>query len=231
MADEPLRRARNSPRRISKFERDTGEILRSVDSRRIHSWVEEMTRTGEISFPISPGKTALHAIGAWALVALLSLLFLFTPVSTWNPLANPSFMSFATLVIGCAFLLILLQALVAAACWTFVLPAAKPRLVITRGEIRSFRRSSGVDVLLFSVPWREIAAINVLANRRRLPVKPGRLLLTITLRDGTVSGLFTRRNKPGLPATSLVVGVLEPRVIDLAGFLVRVREAAAKETF
>ncbi len=229
MADEPLRRERNSPRRVSKFERDTREILGSADSHRIQGWVDELNRAGEVAFPISPAKTARHAIGAWALVALVSLLFLFTPVSTWNPLANPSFMSFATLVIGCALLLILLQALVAAVCWTFVVPAVQPRLVITRGEIRSFRRSSGGEVLLFSVPWREIAAISVLANRRRLPVKPGRLLLTITMRDGTVSGLFKRRNKRGLPATSLVVGVLEPRVIDLAGFLVRMREAAANQ--
>lgn len=189
-----------------------------------------MNRAGEVTFPMSPAKTALHAVGAWALVALLSLLFILTPVATWNPLTDPSVVSFATLVIGFAFLLLLLQSLFVAVFWTFVLPAAKPRLVVTRNEIHSFRRRSGEDVLLMAVLWSEISQVSALSNRRRLPVKPERVLLTITLRDGTVSGLFKQRNKCGLPATSLVMGVLEPRIIDLADFLVRVRESALKET-
>lgn len=230
VADDPLRQARTSPRRVSKFERDTSENLRSADPRCVHRWSAELNHVGEVTFPISLAKTALHAIGAWALVALLSLLFLLTPVATWTPLVNPSFMSVATLVIGFAFLLLLLQSLIVAVFWTFVLPAVKPRLVVTRNEIRSFRRSNGGDVMLMAIPWSEVSQISALSNRRRLPVKPDRVLLTITMRDGTVSGLFKRRNRPGLPATSLVVGVLEPRIIDLAEFLVRVRESALKET-
>src|SRR5690625_7828200 len=102
-----MRQARNSPRRVSSFERDTSENLRSADPRCVHRWIVELNRAGEVTFPISPAKTALHAVGAWALVALLSLLFLKTPVTTWNPLADPSLISFATLAIWFPVLLLL----------------------------------------------------------------------------------------------------------------------------
>lgn len=224
MASDPLRRSRRSPRRVSAFERDTSEILRAADPRAVHGWIAELDRSGEVAFPVSPAKVALHAVGAWALVAMFLLLFLLTPVSTWNPLADPSFMSFATLAIGFAFLLLLLQSLFAAVFWTFVVPGAKPRLVVTRNGIRALRRGGGGEAEVMAALWSEILQVSALQNRRRLPVKPERVLLTITMRDGTVSGLFKRRNSAGIPATSLVTSVLEPRVIDLAGFLVRVHE-------
>ena len=128
-----------TPPRRHGLSADLRKEVEKANPKRLHRWFDQLEREGQAVLPTSFLRTLVYALGAWAFVVGIVTLFVIMPISTWNPLSEPSrgLSGWMQAGMGLLFLVALFLFGFGVILWTFVFPVVRPRLVVSRWGKRS----------------------------------------------------------------------------------------------
>lgn len=198
------------------FRGEPGASVPSIESEQtradwatVREWLNAVDRGAEVVFTTSLRRTAAGAATVWA-VTLFCVWILVA--SDWSPvLAGEHWTESLGLgLVGLLWTVFVVVLLWGAAFFTFVYPWARPRLVVTREQLRSVaarggrrtrgpgRGPAGAERVHFSAAWTDVMRIR--AQRPgarpglggRMPV-PGGYSLLVAARGGPLTMLGRRR--------------------------------------
>lgn len=216
--------------------------LRRAHRSRVQAWLRELDEQGEVVFRLSLRYIIGSAVLCWGAVAFLIAFLVLVEPSEWVMAEHAGRGEAAShLVVGGFVVLGLVVFGTAAVTATFVVPAMRPRTIVTRQGVQSVRTSLRGEHVVFAADWDSVVGVTVTYTLRRFPM-PDRLNVIVLAREAQLSPWRQRIQgrrwdneraagdgaAGGGPGSRVVEGDLplmsKHRRRDILGFLVAVHE-------
>ncbi|SMY13051.1 hypothetical protein [Brevibacterium jeotgali] len=162
--------------------------LRRAHRGRVQVWLREHDEQGEVVFRLSMRYIIGTAVLCWGAVAFLIAFLVLVGPSEWVMVehAGRGEAAASHMVVGGFVVLGLVVFGTAAVTATFVVPAMRPRTIVTRQGVRSVRTSLRGEHVVFAAAWDSVVGVTATYTLRRFPM-PDLLNVIVLAREAQLS--------------------------------------------